>query len=222
VARANGNRVATRRRLAGYIQRMAAVTMDREPAIDPRRCPAQARKGGQCKNAAGKATEHVGFGYCRFHGGMTPALQAHAAKLAALAAMPPTGGEIDVNPLDALLYTVRRAAGLALWYRAKLEAASLEGANPEPWATLEAKALGDLNRWGKAAVDAGVAERLVRAAEHSAERIGAAVEAMFTAMAAAGVELTPDARAAAVRAFTGQIAQLETGGGDIEAVGHDA
>lgn len=193
-----------------------------EPTLDRDHCPRIKADGGQCRNRAGKGTEHLGAGYCDRHGGNTPGLRAHAAKLQAIAAMPPTGGEIDVNPLDALLYTVRRAAGLALWYRAKLEAASLEGANPEPWATLEAKALGDLNRWGKAAVDAGVAERLVRAAEHSAERIGAAVEAMFSAMAAAGVELTPDARAAAVRAFTGQIAQLETGGGDIEGRAVDA
>jgi hypothetical protein len=114
-----------------------------------------------------------------------------------------------------------RCAG-PLWYRAKLEAATLEGANPEPWATLEAKALADLNRWGKAAVDAGVAERLVRAAEHSAERIGAAVEAMFSALVASGVELSPEARAVAVRAFTGQIAQLETGGGDIDGQARDS
>jgi hypothetical protein len=199
---------------------MAAVQMI-DPTLDRDHCPRIKADGAQCRNRAGKGTDHLGTGYCDRHGGNTPGLRAHAAKLAAIAAMPPTGGEIDVNPLDALLYTVRRAAGLALWYRAKLEAASLEGANPEPWATLEAKALADLNRWGKAAVDAGVAERLVRAAEHSAERIGAAVEAMFSALVASGVELGPEARAVAVRAFTGQIAQLETGGGDIEAVAHD-
>jgi hypothetical protein len=208
------------RRLAGYIQRMAAVAETR-PSIDPSRCP-NVRNGKQCGNQPGKRTDHPGFGYCHAHGGNSPNLRAHGAKLMAIAAMPPTGGEIDVNPLDALLYTVRRAAGLALWYRAKLEAATLEGGNPEPWATLEAKALGDLNRWGKAAVDAGVAERLVRAAEHSAERIGAAVEAMFSALVASGVELSPEARAVAVRAFTGQIAQLETGGGDIDGHARDA
>jgi hypothetical protein len=201
---------------------MAAQAIDPPQVKDPRRCPSTANSGKQCGNLAGKATDHAGFGYCKFHGGMTPNLRAHGAKLAAIAAMPPTGGEIDVNPLDALLYCVRRAAGLALYYRAKLEAASLEGANPEPWATLESKALADLSRWGKAAVDAGVAERLVRAAEHSAERIGAAVEAMFSAMVASGVELTPDARAVAVRAFTSQIAMLETGGGDIEGQARDA
>jgi hypothetical protein len=201
---------------------MAAVA-DLPPAtLDPSRCKATNRNGKQCGQRPGWGTDHPGVGFCKRHGGSTPNGKAHAAKLAAIAAMPPTGGEIDVNPLDALLYTVRRAAGLALWYRAKLEAATLEGANPEPWATLEAKALADLNRWGKAAVDAGVAERLVRAAEHSAERIGAAVEAMFSALVASGVELSPEARAVAVRAFTGQIAQLETGGGDIDGQARDS
>lgn len=195
---------------------MAAAAQMIDVALDRDHCPRIKADGKQCRNRAGKGTDHVGVGYCDRHGGNTPGLRAHAAKLAALAAMPPTGGEVDVNPLDALLYTVRRAAGLALWYRAKLEAASLEGANPEPWATLEAKSLADLNRWGKAAVDAGVAERLVRAAEHSAERLAGGLEAMFAAMAQMGVDLTPEARAAAVRAFTGQIAQLETGGGDID------
>lgn len=183
--------------------------------LDPLRCKATNRNGRQCGQRAGWGTSHPGYGFCKRHGGASPNGRAHAAKLAALAAMPASGGEVDVNPLDALLYTVRRAAGLSLYYRTRHELALLEGTDVQMWAGLERNALADLNRWGKAAVDAGVAERLVRAAEHSAERLGAAVEAMLAAIVASGVELPPEARSRAVQAFTGQIAQLESGG-DIE------
>lgn len=189
-----------------------AVEQVIEMALDPRHCPRIKADGRQCRNQQGKGTDHLGFGYCDRHGGNTPGLRQHAAKLAALAAMPASGGEVDVNPLDALLYTVRRAAGLSLYYRTRHELALLEGTDVQMWAGLERNALADLNRWGKAAVDAGVAERLVRAAEHSAERLGAAVEAMLAAIVASGVELPPEARSRAVQAFTGQIAQLESGG----------
>ena len=35
-------------------------------------CGAKTRKGGVCKNKAGKGTDHPGEGRCKFHGGATP------------------------------------------------------------------------------------------------------------------------------------------------------
>lgn len=35
-------------------------------------CGAKTRGGDPCQNAAGKGTDHVGVGRCRFHGGATP------------------------------------------------------------------------------------------------------------------------------------------------------
>lgn len=35
-------------------------------------CGAKTRSGGECKNKAGKGTDHPGQGRCKFHGGSTP------------------------------------------------------------------------------------------------------------------------------------------------------
>jgi hypothetical protein len=188
--------------------------------LDPARCPRMLKTGKQCGNPAGKQTVHAGFGYCHRHGGNAPQYVKHAAKLAAVARMQQDGGEIDVNPLDALLYTVRRASWLAAYYRAQHEAQLLAGAEPEPYAGLERAALADLNSWAAAAVRAGVAERQVRIAERMGERLSAAFENALGAMVAAGLEITAEQRMAAVRTYAGELARAE--GGEIEASGSDA
>lgn len=35
-------------------------------------CGARTRSGDPCKNVAGKGTDHLGVGRCKFHGGATP------------------------------------------------------------------------------------------------------------------------------------------------------
>ena len=44
------------------------------------KCGAKNREGNPCKNAAGKNTDHVGFGYCANHTGSTPNGGKHAEK----------------------------------------------------------------------------------------------------------------------------------------------
>jgi hypothetical protein len=56
-------------------------------------------------------------------------------------------------------------AGLAALYRLQAEACAADGKDAAMYADLEAKALADLARWAKMAIDAGVAERMVRIAE---------------------------------------------------------
>lgn len=36
------------------------------------RCGARTRSGSPCRNVAGKGTNHLGIGRCKFHGGATP------------------------------------------------------------------------------------------------------------------------------------------------------
>jgi len=127
----------------------------------------------------------------------------------ALREMPAMGGEVDVNPLDALLYTVRRASGLAAFYRLHAEVRTVEGLDPEPFATLELQSLERLNMWADRAIKAGVAERMVRIAENTGQRIAAAFEDGIDAMVAMGLELAPDQRRAAVAAFAGALSRLE-------------
>lgn len=183
---------------------MATAAMDPTSAVDTGLCGATNREGKPCSNRAGKGTDHVGVGRCRSHGGSTPSGRAHGARLKALAELGPMGGEVDVNPLDALLYTVRRGSGLAALYRLQAEACAADGRDAAMYADLEAKALGDLARWAKMAIDAGVAERMVRIAEGTGERLASALEDALE-----GVELAPGQRQAIVQRFAGSLARLE-------------
>src|SRR4051794_9133098 len=198
---------------------MAAVAMT--PGVAMRKtCGAQTRRGSECGRDPGWGTDHVGFGYCKLHGGCTPQGKTYGARLKALAELGPMGGEVDVNPLDALLYTVRRGSGLAALYRLQAEAAAADGKDSAMFAKLEADALNDLARWAKMAIDAGVAERQVRIAERMGERLSAAFEAAIAAMVGAGVQLSGDQRMLAVRTYAAELARHE-GGGAIEARSSD-
>jgi hypothetical protein len=172
--------------------------------VDRSRCPRTLASGKQCGNQAGKNTPHPGHGYCYKHGGTTPNGQKHGAKLMAVAAMRESTGEVDVNPLDALLYTVRRASHLAAYYRLQAEALELEGRDARVHLDLERQALGDLNAWADRAIKAGVAERMVRIAENTGERLASALEDALE-----GVELGPDVRRQIVQRFGASLARLE-------------
>jgi hypothetical protein len=160
------------------------------------RLTCRARRGTECGREPGWGTDHVGFGRCKLHGGCTPNGKAQGARLMALAELGPMGGEVDVNPLDALLYTVRRGSGLAALYRLQAEACAADGKDAAMYADLEAKALADLARWAKMAIDAGVAERMVRIAEGTGERLASALEEALE-----GVELPPGQRQVVVQRF---------------------
>src|SRR4051794_41334929 len=86
-----------------------------------RRCGARTRSGGRCGLPAGHGTDHVGWGRCKLHGGNAPSGRRRAYHLEALASMPRMGGEVEVEPTDALLYCVRREAGRQAWLRAMVE-----------------------------------------------------------------------------------------------------
>src|SRR3954449_11898711 len=69
-----------------------------------RRCGAHLHGGeGTCRLPAGHGTDHVGWGPCRKHGGNTATARRHAYRLQALAEMPVTVGEVDVDPIGSLL-----------------------------------------------------------------------------------------------------------------------
>jgi hypothetical protein len=194
---------------------MAAVAMT--PGVAVAVCGARTRRGSECGRPSGWGTDHVGFGYCKLHGGCTPQGKTYGARLKALAELGPMGGEVDVNPLDALLYTVRRGSGLAALYRLQAEAAAADGRDAAMYAELEAKALGDLARWAKLAIDAGVAERMVRIAEGTGERLASALEEALE-----GVTLSGEQRRAIVQRFAGSLARLEREQPAITAKASDA
>jgi hypothetical protein len=79
--------------------------------------------------------------------------------------------ELDISPWDALLLAVRRAAGRATWVDEQLSQAvkandgDMNAREVGRWLSESRKERSLLARTAKAAIDAGVAERLVRQVE---------------------------------------------------------
>lgn len=136
-----------------------------------------------------------------------------------MAARSDYAGDVDVDPLEALLYTVRRGARLVAYW----QAAASRAVGAEEFAVAaaqEARALADLNRWAKNAVDGGVAKRQVEIAERFGDALTAAAEEALAALERAlGAELTVQQRTAFAGAFGHGLARLEAG--TVEATARD-
>lgn len=167
------------------------------------KCGAKNRGNGQpCQQPAGAGTQHVGFGYCRRHGGNTRSQILGAAKLEAKArSLAPMGPEITVDPYDALLrciwisagevqYCTDRIAELAdgdVLVRFREQQDGTEGSYVKTssdvglhaWVSARRNALDSLARYSKMAIDAGVAERQVALAERVGVMIGTLVAAVL-------------------------------------------
>src|SRR3954453_10762482 len=187
-----------------------------------RRCGARTRSGGRCGLPAGHGTDHVGWGRCKLHGGNAPSGRRRAYHLEALASMPRMGGEVEVEPTDALLYCVRREAGRQAWLRAMLEVENAEDADiADPnsrvaeLARLEIEATERLARFSKMALDAGVAERRIRMAERQAQALAHAFTTALDAHPMAS-RLSNAERAELVRLFAAQLALLEAPPPNVE------
>lgn len=145
------------------------------------RCKRPKRGGvGECKMPAGEGTKHQGFGPCRIHG---RAKEHRAWELALDVAR-----ELNVSPWEALLKSVRLSAGRVEWVDAQLREATRknDGEESAPEVRMWLKESRDerthLAKVAKAAIDAGVAERLVRNVEMEgqlvAEVLGRTLDAL--------------------------------------------
>lgn len=183
----------------------------------PRRfCGARTRSGGKCKRRAGFGTDHVGYGNCKSHGGSTPSGRQAAAREELAGFMASAAPLMDADPIEALLYCVRRASGMAAWLRLKCQgvedAQELKDGELNVWGRLESEALDRLARFSKMALDAGVAERRVRLAE----QVGALIaQAMEQALAEEG--LPPAVQARVAQRVATHLAVLEQAPPDQEA-----
>lgn len=175
-------------------------------------CAANTRKGTPCKRGRGWGTDHPGYGNCKRHGGATPSGKAAAAKEAAAAsAMADYAGEVQIAPLDALLYTVRRGAQLvAYWQRRALE--TEEGEARQYATEQEARALQNLNHWANNAVKSGVAKAQVEIAARLADHlIASAEEALAALELAVGRSFSAGERTAFASAYGRSLERLEQG-----------
>lgn len=157
---------------------------------DSRHCGARKRQGdGTCTRPAGWGTKHPGVGLCKLHGGATTAHGVVASQQIARDAVATYGLPRDIDPASALLEEVHRTAGHVAWLSQKISslpeadltwgvvsetdvtASAFPGADTERaaranvWLELYHKERTHLVRVSKAALDAGISERLVRLAE---------------------------------------------------------
>lgn len=84
------------------------------------RCGGTNRSGTPCKLAAGQGTDHVGHGNCKHHGGSTRNGAKHAASQRAESLIATYGVPREITPAAALLEEVRYAAGHVAWLRGKV------------------------------------------------------------------------------------------------------
>lgn len=150
-------------------------------------CGSRKADGGTCTLPAGYGTDHTGYGPCSHHMGSTPAGRKSGAMDMAEELMVFYGKPLDTDPITALLDEVRRTAGHVHYLGARIGKFNvpLNDAEGNPaavppevagWLAIYHSERQQLVRASKAALDAGVNERLVQIAEHQGNRLADAVE----------------------------------------------
>lgn len=160
------------------------------------KCGHPKKDGEPCKQPAGAATDHVGFGRCRFHAGNAPSQRKAAVREMAdsEAERWAFAQEFQILPEDALLWAVRLSAGATTWLRAQIERKDDWGTTPHQredpvklekarmaWFEIYGQERERLARTAKLAVDAGIARRQVELAEAEAAFV---FEGLMTALRA--------------------------------------
>jgi hypothetical protein len=181
------------------------VTSTGAPAV----CGAQKRKkngGGTCQMPAGWGTKHPGTGACKYHGGSSPT---HLRKSWNDELDRLLGTEFEIDPLNALLWLIRIAAGDVLFWQREIlhlqNEAQQNGLRPVE-ALKEDTIVGEqlilagrkyeqaqerLAKHSKQAFDAGVTERMVRAAEIYGELISKLLQNVIHDLVDTNPDLSP-------------------------------
>mgnify|MGYP001026058986 CR=1 FL=1 len=201
---------------------------------DSRHCGARRKQGtGTCTRPAGWGTDHPGIGPCKLHGGSTPNHTNAARTERARRAVATYGLPRDIDPAKALLEEVHRTAGHVAWLAAKIaesdedslvwgpaeetekSATPVPGtdtkhaARPNVWLDLYQRERTHLVRVSKAALDAGINERLVKLAEQQGTMLAEIIRRSAEALLAETTALLDDEPAAQVRrAWPGWIARI--------------
>jgi hypothetical protein len=112
------------------------------------------------------------------------------------------GDEVSIDPLEAMLRSVRLAAGTVAYYRRQLF--EIEGEPPPTLIQGFRKAVWDLSRFSTIALKAGVEEQRAALTDEAADLIARAIN-----RAAAPLELSRDERAAFGRRVGEELKALE-------------
>ena len=136
-------------------------------------CGAKKKNGDPCRKFAGEGTEHPSVGRCKYHLGNTKDHRKYAVKVEAQKRLMTIGREIEINPIDALLWTVRVSAGHMVLIQSELEKHKDNVTSHEGQVLLRlwSEERDRLARTAKLAVDAGVAEKHIRLVEQAGQDI---------------------------------------------------
>lgn len=154
-------------------------------------CGAKKKTGGRCRQPAGFGTTHKGLGACKFHGGAAPTHQSSAIRQEAVL----MGAPVDINPVDAMIWCIKLAAGevqffidqLASLAKADWYEETIVGKQLHVLAKEKAKAEDRLFKYSKDAIALGLAERAVRLAEQYGTTIARFIKGVL-----GDLELTPE------------------------------
>jgi len=146
--------------------------------------------GTPCRFPAGSGTHHLGIGPCWKHGGGKIGTHRRSLGEQAWELAVKLAGELNVTPWEALLLEVRRSAFRASAVDMKLDRvvaqrdSDEERTDPEVFAWLRESRneRRHLARVSKAAIDAGVAERLVRNLELEVQLVTEVLGAVLDAL----------------------------------------
>lgn len=188
------------------------------------KCGAKKKTGdGTCTQAAGWGTDHAGHGPCKLHGGSTRSHTVAARTERARRAVATYGLPREIDPAQALLEEVHRTAGHVAWLSSKVAelqegdlvwglveeqektATDFPGtdlthaARPSVWLDLYHRERTHLVRVSKAALDAGVNERLVQLAEQQGTMLGEIIRRSADALLTEVAELLDAGTADRVR-----------------------
>ncbi len=196
----------------------------------PNYCGADKRSGeGTCTRGAGWGTDHPGLGHCKLHGGSTP----NGIMFAAQMEVAVMGAPIDIEPHEALLTCVRIAAGEVAYSTRMIEGLKHDEAvgrlmessektystdsgevtyfedrdkGPELhiWIRVRQKCVGELAKYSKMAIDAGVEERRVALAERWGDQLALVLQGILN-----DLRLTPAQRKSAPEIVRNNLAVLE-------------
>lgn len=142
-------------------------------------CGALKRNGKPCRLYAGQGTDHLGIGCCRLHGGNSPNHKKHAVMTRAreeaaaahkylLEQAMSFGMVLDVEPVEALLMSLRLSYGHMAWLRFEIGQMSNEEKvtmTGRVYLRMWDEERERVARIAKSALDAGVQERQIQLAE---------------------------------------------------------
>jgi hypothetical protein len=149
-------------------QKVKGVNLQAEMSIGGK-CGARTKGGTKCQHPAGYGTDHPQIGRCKYHGGST----INGVKNAIVQRAQLMGAPIDMNPVEAIIWSIRITAGEVKWLSEQIQELdekdwhenTVIGKQMHLYVRERRDRVGLLYKMGNDALKLGLAERAVKMAE---------------------------------------------------------